>query len=302
MYHKKDTSKRRYLRDVSKVNRISPDTDESSDSSYVGEDSSYSDSSASEAMSDSDYEEGSSSSSDSPFSGCIGLCGRLNHPGDCDPAKKKKKKTKNAKPSNMSAKKKKQQEKRKKRQKRADEQRKKGEVLDQDNFLDADGTVHTHLQPEVLETNEVSKYFRFQNLPSDIFTHSALDIMLLFIPMTLWRRVVKEKNLHFQNNRPGGQVEKRWKDVTLKEIIIWHGLLLAMTLQKNPSDYARYWDKETRDTYANEAVRRTDYGRFMKQYRWGDIKIFMQFNDNTQDVARDHEDHDPPSFDVWTKG
>ena len=109
----------------------------------------------------------------------------------------------------MSAKKKQQQDKRTKLQKRADEQRKKWEVLDQDNFLDADGTVHTHLQPEVLETNEVSKYFRFQNLLSDILTHSALDIMLLFIPMTLWRRVVKETNLHFQNNRPGGQVEKR---------------------------------------------------------------------------------------------
>ena len=75
--------------------------------------------------------------------------------------------------------------------------------------------------------------------------------------------------------------------------MVWHGLLLAMTLQKNPSDYARYWDKETPDTYANEAVRRTDYGRFMKQYRWEDIKRFMHFNDNTQDVARDHEDHDP---------
>ena len=121
----------------------------------------------------------------------------------------------------------------------------------------------------------------------------AFDIMLLFILLTLWRYVVIKINRHFDNNPPEGQNRKSWKPVAVKYLMVWHGLFLAMTLQKNPSDYARYWDEETPDTFANKAVRATDYSRSMKQYRWEEIKRSMHFNDFTKDVARDHVHHDP---------
>ena len=167
------------------------------------------------------------------------------------------------------------------------------ELLKAEDFLGEDGKVHTPLKPDLLKSSEVPEFFSFQNLPDDIQSMSAFDIMLLFIPLTLWRHVVTETNRHFDNNPPKGQNGKRWKPVTLRDLMVWHGLLLAMTLQKNPSDYARYWDEETPDTFANEAVRATDYSRFMKQYRWEEIKRFMHFNDSSKDVARDHPDHDP---------
>ena len=244
-----------------------------------------------------------------PFNGCIGLCSSSDSCSDCEdipiakrrhvqrkPVKQKKKAKKKVKNGTVSAKKRQQIAKKTKFQQRIDEQKDEWEVLHEEDFLSDDDSQRETLKSEVFKSADVPEYFRWQNLPDNIENNNtALDLMFLFMPIKMWYGIVTETNRHFVNNKPDGQNGQRWKPVKLEELLTWHALLLAMTLQKNPSNYSKYWETETPDTFANEAVRPTDYGRFMKskQYRWEEIKRFMHFNDSAKDESRQHPDHDP---------
>ena len=55
----------------------------------------------------------------------------------------------------------------------------------------------------------------------------------------------------------------KWKDVTLTEIMTWHGLIVAMAIQKIPTSYRKYWEVDNDEAWSSDAVRPPQFGRFM---------------------------------------
>lgn len=107
---------------------------------------------------------------------------------------------------------------------------------------------------------------------------SCLQIFLLMVPLLFWQRVVAQTNLYAQVSRaaadlPGG---RGWRDTSVQEILLWHGLVLAMTLHHLPS-LADYWKQGMVG-----AVTYLNFSRFMSLVRFEQLKRYLHLNDNSQ--------------------
>ena len=146
------------------------------------------------------------------------------------------------------------------------------------------------VNPSVYVDEKISEDFEFR-VPSDIEDLSPLDVMFLIFPLSMWKDIVRwtNKAYHLKNPNP----PKNWKDFTLNELMKWHGLIIAMTLQKIPTTYRKYWEPDNADAWSSEAVRPPEFGRFMACPRWEAIKKYMHYNDPRGNLARTDPAHDP---------
>jgi hypothetical protein len=117
---------------------------------------------------------------------------------------------------------------------------------------------------------------------SGLRNKTPLQLILLFLPLSFWTLLVDQTNMYAQDwisqNGAVGRAAK-WKPVTIRELMVWHGLCLAMALQPLAS-LGMYWWKG-----AQGAVTFPDFGRFMKQFRWEEIKRFLHLSDNSKRPA-----------------
>lgn len=105
---------------------------------------------------------------------------------------------------------------------------------------------------------------------------SPLGALLLFIPTSFWRVMVIETNRYAEQQAAGqGTGCRGWTDVTVGEMMVWHGLCMAMSMHPLPS-LSLYWRKGIVG-----AVRYPNFGRFMTLKRFEQIKRFFHMADNT---------------------
>jgi hypothetical protein len=112
---------------------------------------------------------------------------------------------------------------------------------------------------------------------------SPLEHLLRFYPMPTWQSLVAGTNMRFQLKSqllPVG-TKRKWKNVTLSEMMIWHAIVIGMTLVKLPN-YRLYWT-----CTATGCFQGGDFGRFMSCNRWESIKRFLGF------AVADEDEKDP---------
>lgn len=111
----------------------------------------------------------------------------------------------------------------------------------------------------------------------DAVTKTPWQILQLLIPFSFWMQLVEQTNLYASrfaeaNNGSGG---RKWKPVTLQEMVLWVGLCIAMSMATQTS-VEFYWLTGSRG-----GITYPDFGRFgMGLYRWQQIKRFFHLNDN----------------------
>jgi hypothetical protein len=99
---------------------------------------------------------------------------------------------------------------------------------------------------------------------SGLRSKTPLQILLLFLPLSFWSLLVDQTNKYAQDwisqNGAVGRAAK-WKPVNVRELMIWHGLCLAMSLQPLANLGMYRWKG------SQGAVTFPNFGRFMKPFR-----------------------------------
>jgi hypothetical protein len=95
----------------------------------------------------------------------------------------------------------------------------------------ADGEVYDDMQPPLFSS--VSGVIDLPNLAN----LGCLQILMLMIPLLFWQQVVSQTILYARVSRAAADVVggRAWTDTSVQEILLWHGLVLAMTLHPLPS-------------------------------------------------------------------
>jgi hypothetical protein len=114
---------------------------------------------------------------------------------------------------------------------------------------------------------------KWRNLPPNIGVLSPMEILFLFVPESIWQMCADSTNARYRLRNPHTSPGSRrtWKDVTVADIIIWHSLVVTMTLIKLPR-YRLYWTKDTKGAFRGPA-----FGKFMSCNRWEEIKQYLGF-------------------------
>jgi hypothetical protein len=113
----------------------------------------------------------------------------------------------------------------------------------------------------------------WQNLPPKIGNLTPFEILLFFVPLSLWQKCADATNAryHLRNPHVSPGSRSKWKDVTVTDIIVWHSLVITMTLMKLPR-YRLYWTKDSDGAFSGPG-----FGKFMSCNRWEQIKQYLGF-------------------------
>jgi len=127
-----------------------------------------------------------------------------------------------------------------------------------DLFSHNDGSVDTRLKTEY----------------KHLFEHSASSSFLAFLPLSFWRTVVDNTNLHAKQDKQ--------PNLTLEELMVFLGILFYMA-SIDKGEYANYWGKQVENKLFNEVPVGLDGIMTLRRFKF--IRRNLSFRDviNAQD-------------------
>ena len=142
------------------------------------------------------------------------------------------------------------------------------------DFKDGAGWTQTHL-PEYRHNS------RAQNLPVGVKFYTPLQLLLLLVSIADFQTFCDQTGLYAHQNGA-----EDFETPSVREMLVFFALMGLGTLSRMPR-MDSYWTEKK-----SSVLPRPDFRPYMNQKRWKAIKRWFHLADNTQNLPRDHPEHD----------